>query len=136
VAVLPHDDDWSHIADLTSDSSWNPKSMRRIFERIERCNYLLEGTPGHRFAGWLETAHPDPILVEGNLPVVQAALSEVGSKHHRGSNVSTKGLIYDINSLHPHRKDGVYEVTLQMSKTGRRSSPPQLSRCDCHCKER
>jgi choline dehydrogenase len=28
VTILPHDDDWSHIAEITGDDSWNPKKMR------------------------------------------------------------------------------------------------------------
>lgn len=51
--VLPPDSTWDDIATLTGDGSWNATNMRLYFERIEKCNYLPEGTPGHGFSGWL-----------------------------------------------------------------------------------
>jgi choline dehydrogenase len=34
VFVYPHDDDWEEIADTTGDDSWEPRHMRKIFERL------------------------------------------------------------------------------------------------------
>ena len=52
-AALPPDNDWDAIAALTCDSSWKAVNMRKYFEKIERNNYLPEGTPGHGFSGYL-----------------------------------------------------------------------------------
>ncbi|KAH9208728.1 hypothetical protein DL95DRAFT_479527 [Leptodontidium sp. 2 PMI_412] len=123
VAVLPHDDDWKYIADLTGDESWEPKRMRRLFERLERCHYLPEGTNGHGFHGWLETDHPDSEYLESNAQFLRSAVAATNPRHPRGGKGLIKGLINDVNSIHPQRTDGVYEITLQMSKEGRRSSP-------------
>ncbi|KAK1623305.1 GMC oxidoreductase [Colletotrichum phormii] len=40
---------------VTGDASWNHKNIWRIFERIEKNNYLPEGTPGHGFNGYFNT---------------------------------------------------------------------------------
>jgi choline dehydrogenase len=113
VAIVPHDEDWRRIVEITGDKSWEPERMRKFFEKLERCQYLSDGTPGHGFHGWLETEHPDPVLLESNKAFLASAQNAI----------SRKGLIPDINALHPQRVDGVYEMTLQMSKFGRRSSP-------------
>jgi choline dehydrogenase len=123
VAILPHDSDWQHIVDITGDESWNPKQMRHYFEHLERCRYLPKGTPGHGFDGWLETEHSDPIMLESSEPILASAVAATGHHGRRVSKGPAQGLLPDINALHPQRVDGVYEMTLQMSKDARRSSP-------------
>ena len=63
ILVYPHNSDWDYIAELTGDASWSSESMRRYFERLERCEYLA--TPGSRHGvdGWLWTNVPDPLLI-------------------------------------------------------------------------
>lgn len=114
VGVLPPDADWDHIAHITGDESWNAKEIRRLFQRLERCLYLPEGTAGHGFDGWFETNHADVSTLEAGDPFIASALSATDGK---------KQLIKDINGLHPERKDGVYRPAMTMSKQGRRSSP-------------
>jgi choline dehydrogenase len=90
ITVVPQDDDWNSIADLTSDNSWRADKMRSYFERLENCRYvpppgtlqndikhifssigqLFPGTEnwrdhadGHGFKGWLATSEADPLLV-------------------------------------------------------------------------
>lgn len=115
VNVLPPDDDWAHIAKITNDSSWNPQQMRHYFKRLERCRYLPKGTEGHGFDGWLETNHPDPIMLTSQKPIVEAALDAVCSPN--------KQVIHDVNIQKPHQAEGVYNLTLSMSERGRRSGP-------------
>jgi choline dehydrogenase len=84
ITVYPHNSDWDRIAQITGDPSWNSDNMRRYFERLERCEYILppgaypcnplralllwflrlsgrvtrrgEANPGrHGFRGWLAT---------------------------------------------------------------------------------
>jgi choline dehydrogenase len=123
VVILPHDSDWQHIVDVTGDESWAPKQMRRYFERLERCHYVPKDTSGHGFLGWLETEHIDPIMLESTEPILASAVAATGHEGRRVSKGPAKGLIHDVNALHPQRTDGVYEVTLQMSKDARRSGP-------------
>lgn len=53
VAVYPDESDFSNIVKLTGDNSWNPDNMRKYFQKLEKNHYLLPGTPGHGFDGWL-----------------------------------------------------------------------------------
>lgn len=90
ITVVPQDDDWNLIADLTGDSSWRADRMRRYFERLENCQYIpapgsvkgdvhqvlssvalffqgreswRDHSEGHGFHGWLSTSEADPQLV-------------------------------------------------------------------------
>lgn len=90
ITVIPQDDDWNFIADLTGDASWRADTMRSCFERLENCRYVpapgsLQGdvdqvfssvgqffsgkepwrdhADGHGFKGWLTTSEADPLLV-------------------------------------------------------------------------
>lgn len=89
ITVIPQDDDWNFIADLTGDPSWRAEKMRSYFERLENCRYVpapgtLQGgveqlfssigqlfrgekwrsdAEGHGFKGWLTTSEADPLLV-------------------------------------------------------------------------
>lgn len=55
VVVLPNDADWQYVADLTGDLSWEAAAMRKYLVKLERCDYLTNGsTPTHGFNGWLD----------------------------------------------------------------------------------
>ncbi|KAH8804376.1 choline dehydrogenase [Xylogone sp. PMI_703] len=62
VATTPQNSDWDGIMSLTDDKSWASGNMRQFWERLEKCNYLPRGTPGHGFDGWFETSLADPTL--------------------------------------------------------------------------
>ncbi|EJD43980.1 alcohol oxidase [Auricularia subglabra TFB-10046 SS5] len=56
IAIYPHRSDFSQIAALTGDASWNPDNMRQYFVRLEKNRYLLPLlAAGHGFDGWLST---------------------------------------------------------------------------------
>jgi len=55
----PPDDDWTAIANLTGDTSWNATGMRKYFQRLEANQYVNRGTIGHGFDGWLQTNRVD-----------------------------------------------------------------------------
>jgi choline dehydrogenase-like flavoprotein len=63
ILVYPHNSDWDYIAELTGDASWNGENMRRYFERLERCEYLVAPGSRHGVEGWLSTNVPDPLLI-------------------------------------------------------------------------
>jgi choline dehydrogenase len=69
IFIAPHNSDWNYIAKLTGDKSWKAKSMRKYFERIERCQYLRRpwyrryNWSRHGYDGWLPTTVADPSLV-------------------------------------------------------------------------
>jgi choline dehydrogenase len=81
ILVYPHNSDWDHIAELTGDASWGADHMRRYFERLEHCEYAdSDDTESrHGFRGWLSTNVADPLLVVGDvflLDLISAALKE------------------------------------------------------------
>lgn len=87
VMSYPNNDDWNDIAELTGDPSWRAENMRRYFERIEQCRYVMEPGPGqgnptrHGFDGWLPTEVADPTLFgqDRNIQrILLAAAREVG----------------------------------------------------------
>jgi choline dehydrogenase len=79
IMVYPHNADWDHIADITGDSSWRARRMRRYFQRLENCRHrwpyrllyrLTAINPTrHGFNGWLsvEKAIPKATLHDVNL---------------------------------------------------------------------
>jgi len=56
VFVYPDRSDFEYIETLTGDSSWSPDNMRKYLVKLEKNSYLLPGTPGHGFNGWLGVA--------------------------------------------------------------------------------
>jgi choline dehydrogenase len=105
ITVVPQDDDWNAIANLTGDSTWRAESMRGYFERLENCHYVsapgtirgdvdnvvsaiagfLKGkedwrdqTHGHGFHGWLGTSEADPALVLKDTEILRLLLNGVG----------------------------------------------------------
>lgn len=76
VFVYPHDDDWEEIADTTGDDSWEPRHMRKIFERLERCDYCEPDAPGHGFNGYMPASRFDEQIFD-LYPVIRD-LAEAG----------------------------------------------------------
>jgi choline dehydrogenase-like flavoprotein len=69
ILIYPESSDWSHIEELTGDSSWNPDRMRSYFERLENCHHrpvqrLLSklgiNPSRHGWKGWLNTEKAIP----------------------------------------------------------------------------
>ncbi len=87
ITVYPHNNDFDRIADITGDESWRSDSMRKYFERLERCQYVPRPFPGvpdasrHGYEGWLRTNNPDiSLLLEDGvlLQFVTAAILRFG----------------------------------------------------------
>jgi choline dehydrogenase len=82
IFMCPHDSDWDEIAELTGDSSWSARNMRRYFRRLEDCRHrplwrflsLLTGgrfnPTGHGWKGWLETEVAMPQKAFGDRPLM------------------------------------------------------------------
>lgn len=51
VAMLPADIDWDKVVNLTGDTSWEARKMRRYFVEIEKNDYLPPGDPTHGYNG-------------------------------------------------------------------------------------
>lgn len=62
ITVYPSNSDWDRIAEITGDDSWNAASMRKYYEKLERCEYLSPAevvATGHGSSGWLVTEKSD-----------------------------------------------------------------------------
>jgi choline dehydrogenase len=93
ITVYPHNSDWEGLSQIArtydpADRSWEPDRMRRLFERIERCNYLPKPAAGdgparHGFGGWLATdvitdlLDPATLLANPDLELFQVVLGAV-----------------------------------------------------------
>jgi choline dehydrogenase len=64
VFAYAHDQDWDDIADATGDESWRARHMRKIFERLEDCEYCQPNAPGHGFKGYIPASRFDPQILE------------------------------------------------------------------------
>lgn len=76
VFAYPHDQDWDDIAEATGDDSWRAHHMRKIFERLEDCEYCKPAAPGHGFDGYIKASRFDPEILE--LYPVLKDLAEAG----------------------------------------------------------
>ncbi|KAJ3539551.1 hypothetical protein NM208_g5440 [Fusarium decemcellulare] len=124
--ALPADVDWQMIADITGDDAWTYENMRKHFIRLERNNYLPNGSdPTHGFNGYIYTSqeHPDWARNQSHLATLATLFSEA-----LGDDTSTTTLYdllaRDINAYDPERDQtvGVY-TPHSHSREGVRSSP-------------
>ncbi|KAI9147977.1 Glucose-methanol-choline oxidoreductase [Paramyrothecium foliicola] len=125
---LPAEADWQDIADMTGDESWEPSNMRQYLVRLERCNYLANGsTPSHGFNGYIDTSQGDVswALNDSDITTLVRLASDTFEPPNGQSDVFEM-LKRDINSDSPSRDDelGVFSVHTH-SRNGVRSSPLQ-----------
>ena len=123
VTTYPHESDWSNIARITGDDSWAPAAMRKYFERMERCEYLPNGTAGHGFNGWFGVSQTDFGPISKDLKVismVEAAATLMG-KGVPGLPANLTGLAatlnVDINADNHGRSapEGLYPIPIAVS---------------------
>lgn len=124
VMIYPAESDWDNIASVTGDSSWSAQNMRQYWIKLENNQYLLPGTSGHGFSGWLDISLTSLTLVLKDtkvLSLVQGAATALG-EGLLGSLLSTIGglaqvLLTDLNSNSPDRdtKTGLYQVPISVS---------------------
>lgn len=127
VTIYPHQSDFQFIASLTGDESWGPANMRKYFERMEKCNYLAPGTPGHGFDGWLTDEQPPLDLVVTDpqlLSMVLGGAFALGNSTNSVFNLATV-LAADANADTKSRdtEPGYYQIPL--ATTGAKRNGPR-----------
>lgn len=111
--VYPHDSDWDEIAGQTGDSSWSSSKMRKLFERLEDCQYLEHGTPGHGFDGYISTSQFDNRVYN-----ISPELREIA---FAGTEIPNEISDLDINQLGVAAGEtGTYLMTTHIDKSGPR----------------
>ncbi|KAF5976009.1 choline dehydrogenase [Fusarium bulbicola] len=122
ITIAAHDSDWSYIASLTGDDSWNPDNMRSYFKKLEKNMYLPSSIIGHGFSGWLGTSLTSLSLVVEDqklLSLIISAASAMG-QGLLGFVLNTVAglgqvLLRDLNAPGQTSKTGLYQVPLSMA---------------------
>ncbi|KAF5697630.1 choline dehydrogenase mitochondrial [Fusarium mundagurra] len=134
ITIYPHESDWSNIADLTGDTSWDPVNMRQYFKRLERCEYRPHTDHGHGFTGWLGTSLTDLELAMRDYKIISIIGAAATAMGHTIFDVIPQAaaqllhlLVGDLNSAGPERDgtEGIYQVPLSMGH-GKRSGTRDL----------
>ncbi|KAK0710194.1 choline dehydrogenase-like protein [Lasiosphaeria miniovina] len=123
-AILPSDSDWTNVAALTGDTTWNAAHMRDIFVRVENNHYLPPDTPGHGFAGYLDTTANNKAALAGQDDLV-SVLRAVSTSLGQDGAAILDNLSADVNYLSSAARDqaqGVWADTLHATAKMRRSS--------------
>jgi len=96
--------------------------MRKIFERIEKNNYLPAGTPGHGFTGWFQT------MLQTNAPalsgVTAAVMNGFATAFGKTPSTMTTMIRSDPNFLDAKRDwtDGIWGLASHQRSNGQRYS--------------
>lgn len=138
VLHLPSDENWNYIAGITGDESWKASEMKKIFEEIENCHYLENGTAGHGFSGyldsnqdhgaWLSNATDGTALLKSIAELSGSVENSTGSAI---SEAELKTLVNrDINGPEPDRDQltGVFGMATHTDAAGHRFSPANYIR--------
>ncbi|KAH8800485.1 hypothetical protein F5884DRAFT_891519 [Xylogone sp. PMI_703] len=128
VTTTPQNSDWDSVVSLTGDHSWASGSMKSYWERLEKCNYLPKGTPGHGFDGWFETSRTDVNLyLDDNKTssVIRAAATTEGKGHLEAK--FKEYLTADINNNSPTRDftEGLYQIPSAAKQPSWKRSGPR-----------
>jgi choline dehydrogenase len=105
---------------LTSTSSAN---MRKIFQRLERNNYLPVGTAGHGFNGYFQTNMTKPASIEQPVLGLAQAIAQNFSLSTNQTEL-TAFMRSDANFLDPKRdfKSGIWGLPVHAKADGERYS--------------
>lgn len=135
VTILPQDNDWEYISQITGDNTWGANNMREYYKKLEKCHYLPGSldTKSHGYDGWLQTQTTPAVLILEDrkvLSLVLAAATTMG-KSIVGKLISTvtgvlEILALDINTDLATRDkfDNIYQIPLSMKDPEySRSSP-------------
>lgn len=118
ITIYPHESDWSNIANITGNTSWDPENMRQYFSRLERCKYLPNGTSGHGFTGWLGTSRADLKLTLGDFKILSIIGATASAMGHSILDLIPEKiaqllglLLWNVNSIRPSRDvhEGIYQ---------------------------
>jgi len=89
ITVYPHNNDWNFIEQLTGDSTWSAKNMRKYFQRLENCHHrnvwrwiynLTRINPTrHGFRGWLNTEVAIPKAAVEDEDIVKVLINTIAA---------------------------------------------------------
>lgn len=120
VAVYPDQIDFNSIASLTGDQTWSNTNMRKYFVKMERNHYLVPGTPGHGFDGWLDISEA-PLTLATDLQLTSFLLGAANALTNKTNTVQNLGtlLLADPNADNASRDSTPALYQVPISSTGR-----------------
>lgn len=124
-AWLPSDSDWNYHHEVTGDESWKAENMRKIFERMEKNNYMPRGTAGHGFDGWFQTQMGTMLQSRLGVPLTGNRVMEMYARDLNLTTPMNSLLVRDPNALSATRdqEQSIYGlVSHQYANGGRYSS--------------
>jgi choline dehydrogenase len=121
LTMNPDDADWDYIAEITGDSSWTAKNMRKYLISAEHANYNSSYKHGH--SGWLQTTMLDSAYQTNNdtKDVMRLVAESYGYNESDLAWLNTR----DMNGAQPDRDQltGIFGGVSHIWPDGRRSSP-------------
>lgn len=122
MCALPSDDDWNYIVNTTGDTTWAADNMRKYFVKIEKNEYLPNGTAGHGFNGWLSTTIGDVSFTNATNDF--STMAEVVANVTGGDSSRLRDLaLRDMNALDPNRdqETGIFSLVSHADRQGHRT---------------
>lgn len=125
-AFLPADANWDQIADVTGDDSWKAEAMRQYLVKLEKNEYLPNGTQGHGFSGYLDINQDDASWATTDIDARKIGESIAVAFQNDPSQLQSL-LRRDINADDPDRDQatGIYGLSNHGDSLGNRYSPIQ-----------
>ncbi|KAF2181716.1 GMC oxidoreductase [Zopfia rhizophila CBS 207.26] len=122
LTMNPNDFDWDNIANITGDSSWSAKNMRKHLISAERVHYAPNST-NHGHNGWLDMTMLDSgFNGTGDAPtIMKIAAEDSGASAEQLATLAMR----DMNGDQPNRDQltGIFGGVSHINPNGRRSSP-------------
>ncbi|KAI0448511.1 hypothetical protein F5B21DRAFT_521805 [Xylaria acuta] len=124
--VLPPDNDWEHIAELTGDDSWRAQKMRDHFVKLERNLYTEGQSPGHGYHGYISSNMNNISYVldrPGFVDMVRSSILETEGIEVKGREQMTQLLQRDMSRIDVSRyeEEGVFRFPLHVNALHERS---------------
>ncbi|KAI0483412.1 hypothetical protein F4859DRAFT_503053 [Xylaria cf. heliscus] len=125
--VLPPDNDWEYIAELTGDDSWRAQKMRDYFIQLERNVYTDGQKPGHGYDGYISSNMNNISYVlnrPGFVDIVRSSIQETEGIEVESQEQLTELLQRDMSRIDVDRyeQEGVFRFPLHVNALRERSS--------------
>lgn len=121
LTMNPSDLDWNTIAEMTGDSSWSAKNMRKYLIALEKVHY--NSTYSHGHDGWLDMTLMDPGYSTNRDVKMLAELAAEAAGYRKED--TPRLLLRDMNANQAGRDElvGPFGGVSHIHPNGRRSSP-------------
>ena len=120
ITVLPSDDDWNRIAQMTGDDTWKADHMHQYFQRLENCQYVPR--PGglsymlERAKEWLEAS--GAVQIWGRLPGLKLSAGQHQAGTCRMGDDPRTSVVDAWGRVHGHDNLLVADASLHVTNGG------------------